>query len=220
MGTQYEVVKNKDADKKPKSVGREIMEWVLTIVVAVVLALLIRTFLFEFVKVEGESMLNTLNDREIMLVTKFQYSSTWLCFPWQSNEAKEAAPRWTLFGDPARFDVVICRYPGRGNQDFVKRVIGIPGDTVELVGGVLFVNGVKYDEPYIADAYRAGYINNGSWTVGEGEYFVMGDHRNNSNDSRYIGAISRNMIVGRVAQVVWPFNAWRLVPNGLDVKAE
>ncbi len=220
MGGKYKVVSNKKADKPKKSVWREIMEWILTLVVAVVLALVIRTFVFEFVKVEGESMLDTLNNGEVMLVTKYQYASAWLCFPWQSDAEKEAAPRYTLFGDPERFDVVICRYPGRGNQDFVKRVIGIPGDTIELVNGVLFVNGYEYDEPYISDAYRAGYINNGKWTVGEGEYFVMGDHRNNSNDSRYIGAISRDMIIGRVARVIWPLSGWRSVPNGLNAAAE
>ena len=186
MGSKYKVVSGKKAEKPPKSIGREIMEWVVTIVVAVVLALVIRTFLFEFVKVDGESMLNTLNDGEIMLVTKYDYSSTWLCLPtlpWQKASdpnlcaAQEAAPRWTFGGDPQRFDVVICRYPGRGSVNFVKRVVGIPGDTVELVNGQLFVNGYQYDEPYIAEAYRTGYISNYKVTLGEGEYCVMGDHR-------------------------------------------
>ncbi len=213
---KYTVVSNKDADKPKKSIGREIMEWVVTIVVAVVLALGIRTFLFEFVKVDGESMLDTLQDKEIMLVTKYQYSSTWLCFPWQSNADKENAPRFTVGGDPERFDVVICRYPGRGDVNFVKRVIGIPGDKIVLVNGNLFVNGIAYEEPYISEAYKSGYISNGEWTVGEGEYFVMGDHRNNSNDSRAVGPITRDMIVGHVTRVLWPLNAWRAVPNGLQ----
>ena len=214
---KLEVVSNRKADKPKKPLWREILEWVLTIVVAVVLALAIRTFLLEFGRVDGHSMQDTLQDKEIMLVTKYQYSSNWLCFPWQSNEAKEAAPRWTMGGGPERFDVVICRYPGRGDTYFVKRVIGLPGDTVTLVNGNLFVNGIAYEEPYITQAYRAGYINNGEWTVGEGQYFVMGDHRNNSNDSRAVGTISRDMIIGHVVQVVWPLNAWRGVPNGTAV---
>ena len=283
-------------DKKEKvkrSLGMEILSWVLTLLVAVAAALVIRSVIFEPVRVDGHSMDDTLADREVMFVSKFDYSSTWFCFPWQSNEAKENAPRLTLFGNPKQFDVVICRYPGRGDTNFVKRVVGMPGDTVELREGYLYVNGDKYDEPYINDEYRTGplntlggfrvpakgdsflYSDNSLWVNGEqwaykgtsltgtnekGDkleydydyennktvlkingknitseaelqsiegieykldrdyYFVMGDHRNNSNDSRSIGPIDRSMIIGHVRQVVFPFSQWRGVPNGLDVK--
>jgi len=266
---------------------------VLTLLVAVAAALVIRSVIFEPVRVDGHSMDDTLADREVMFVSKFDYSSTWFCFPWQSSEAKENAPRLTLFGNPKQFDVVICRYPGRGDTNFVKRVVGMPGDTVELREGYLYVNGEKYEEPYINDDYRTGPLNtlsefrvpakgdsflyrdNGLWVndrlwaykgtnltgtnekgdkleydydyesnkavlringkdiTSEAElqsiegveykldrdyYFVMGDHRNNSNDSRSIGPIDRSMIIGHVRQVVFPFGQWRGVPNGLDVK--
>lgn len=211
----------KNKEKVKKTVGQEILSWVLTILVAVIAALLIRSFVFEPVRVDGASMNDTLADGEIMFVTKFDYSSTWLSMPWQSNDAKEKAPRFTFGGNPQRFDVVICRYPGRGDTNFVKRVIGLPGDTIELKEGYLYVNGEKYDEPYISDEYRDGWLNNTNpFTVPEGQYFVMGDHRDNSNDSRSVGPIDRNMIVGHVRHVVFPFNKWRAVPNGLDVKAE
>ena len=210
--------KNKK-EKVKRSVGMEILSWVLTLLVAVVAALVIRSVIFEPVRVDGHSMDDTLADREIMFVSKFDYSTTWFSFPWQSDEAKENAPRLTLFGNPQRFDVVICRYPNRGDTNFVKRVVGLPGDTVELREGYLYVNGEKYDEPYINDEYRTGYLNTfGPYEVPEGKYFVMGDHRNNSNDSRSIGPIDRSMIIGHVRQVVFPFNQWRGVPNGLDVK--
>ena len=280
-------------EKEKRSLGREILSWVLTLLVAVAAALVIRSVIFEPVRVDGHSMDDTLADREIMFVSKFDYSSTWFCFPWQSDEAKENAPRLTLFGNPKQFDVVICRYPGRGDTNFVKRVVGMPGETVELREGYLYVNGEKYDEPYINDEYRTGslnafsefrvpakgdsfsYSNNGLWVNGQlwhykgtnltginenGDkleynfdyennravlkingkeianeeelksiegveykldrdfYFVMGDHRNNSNDSRSIGPIERSMIIGHVRQVVFPFNQWRGVPNGLDVR--
>lgn len=211
--------KQKKKAKEKKTVGQEILSWVLTIVVAVVAALLIRSFLFEPVRVDGHSMDDTLADGEIMFVSKFDYSSTWLSFFWQNDEAKEKAPRITLGGDPKRFDVVICRYPGRGDTNFVKRVVGLPGDTIELKEGYLYVNGERYEEPYINDEYRTGRLNTfGPYTVPEGKFFVMGDHRNNSNDSRSQGPIDRNMIVGHVRQVLFPFNQWRGVPNGLDVK--
>ena len=187
--------KNKK-EKVKRSVGMEILSWVLTLLVAVVAALVIRSVIFEPVRVDGHSMDDTLADREIMFVSKFDYSSTWFCFPWQSDEAKENAPRLTLFGNPKRFDVVICRYPDRGDTNFVKRVVGLPGDTVELREGYLYVNGEKYDEPYINDEYRTGHLNSfGPYEVPEGKYFVMGDHRNNSNDSRSIGPIERSMII-------------------------
>lgn len=217
----------KGKKKEKKTVGQEILSWVLTILVAVVAALVIRSLVFEPVRVDGESMDDTLANGEIMFVSKFDYSSTWLCLPWQSNEEKEKAPRFTFGGNPKRFDVVICRYPGRGDTNFVKRVVGLPGDTIRMEDGYLYVKEkgqdeeVRYEEPYITDEYRVGGRNNmDPYEVPEGQYFVMGDHRNNSNDSRYVGPITRDMIVGHVRQVVYPFKDWRGVPNGLDVKAE
>ena len=197
-------------EKEKKSLAREILEWILTIVVAIAVALPIRAFGFELVRVEGESMDNTLANGEIMFVTKFDYASTWLSFPWQDAETKEKAAHITTGSNPQRFDVVICRYPGRGDTNFVKRVVGLPGDTVEIRDGYLYINGEKQDEPYISDEYRNGWLNTfGPYTVPEGEYFVLGDHRNNSNDSRSQGAISRDMIVGHARTVLYPFNEIR-----------
>ena len=213
--------KKKGKEKGKRTVGQEILSWVWTILIAVAVALVIRTLVFEPVRVDGHSMDDTLANGEIMFVTKFDYSSTWLSMPWQSDEAKEKATRFTIGGDPQRFDVVICRYPGRGDTNFVKRVVGLPGDTVELREGYLYVNGEKYDEPYINDEYRTGRLNTfGPYTVPEGKFFVMGDHRNNSNDSRSQGPIDRNMIVGHVVQVVFPFSSFRPIPNGLAVQAQ
>ena len=294
-------------EKVKKSVGHEILSWILTLLVAVIIALVIRSVAFEPVRVDGASMNDTLSNGEIMFVSKFDYATVWLSFPWQSNAAKQNAPRITLYGSPKRFDVVICRYPARGDTNFVKRVVGLPGDTVELTDGYLSVNGEKYDEPYINDDYRTGsftYVvpkkgdvltisgsstalsyqlngedwdrketcitakdeggkklkicdreetiklsdgksiaqkvkvvsydgkeyKQGDWaeiiptlagkafTLDQDYYFVMGDHRNNSNASRYIGSIERRMIIGHVKQVLYPFNKWRSVPNGLKVE--
>jgi signal peptidase I len=186
------------------------MEWILTLGAAALIALCIRTFIFEPVMVDGHSMDDTLADHEIMFINKMEYSSAWLF-----------GNKFTFFGNPKRFDVVICRYPGRGNTNFVKRVVGLPGDTVSVQDGYLYINDEKYDEPYINDDYRSGYLNNfAPFTVPDGQYFVMGDHRNNSNDSRSIGPIDRNMIVGHVVQVVFPFSSFRSIPNGLNVKAQ
>ena len=208
----------KKKEKEKKSLGREILEWVLTILVAVVAALIIRSFIFEPVRVDGASMNDTLQDGDIMFVSKWDYNSVWLCFPWQSKEAKESAPRFESgLSSPQRFDVVVCRYPNRGDTNFVKRIIGLPGDELYIKDGFVYVNGEKYDEAYVNDAYRVAGGSNGwafasekePFTVPEGEYFVMGDHRNNSNDSRAQGTITRDMIIGHVRFVFFPFNAWR-----------
>jgi len=197
-------------EKGKKTLAREILGWILTVVAAVVIALPIRAFGFELVRVDGESMDDTLANGEIMFVTKYDYTSVWLSLPWQDAESKENAARVTAGGNPQRFDVVICRYPGRGDTNFVKRVVGLPGDTVEIRNGWLFINGEKVDEPYISDEYRNGRLNTyGPCTVPDGAYFVLGDHRNNSNDSRSQGPIPRNMIIGHARTVLYPFSEIR-----------
>lgn len=208
--TLPETDSTKKNKKEKKSLGREILEWIVTIVAALAIALVIRTFIFEPVRVDGQSMDDTLADGEVMFVSKLRYTS----FDFIGG-------RISAFGDPKRFDVVICRYPNRGYTNFVKRIIGIPGDTVRIEDGYVYVNDEKYDEPYINDDYRTGLgANFPEFKVPEGQYFVMGDHRNNSNDSRYVGPIDRNMIVGHVVQVLFPFSSFRSIPNGLDVAAQ
>ena len=128
--TRETAKKKNRKEKKKRTVGQEIVSWIVTILIAVIAALLIRSFIFEPVRVDGSSMDDTLANGEIMFVTKFDYSTTWLSLPWQDNAAKQTMPRITFGGDPKRFDVVICRYPGRGDTNFVKRVVGLPGDTI------------------------------------------------------------------------------------------
>ena len=209
--TAAEEKKSRKSKKKEyRTVGQEILSWVLTILVAVAAALVIRSVIFEPVRVDGESMDDTLANGEIMFVSKLDYSSVWLTFPWQDEAEREKAARITAGSNPERFDVVICRYPGCGDTNFVKRVVGLPGDTVELRDGYLYVNGEKYDEPYIPDEYRSGRMNSfGPYTVPENHFFVLGDHRNNSNDSRYQGALPRDMIIGHVRTVLYPFSGLR-----------
>ena len=190
-------------EKPKKSARQEIIEWVLTIVVALLIAFAVRTFVGEPVRVDGHSMDYTLADGEIMLVSKYDY---------------------LLQGGPSRFDVIICHYPGRGNSNFVKRVVGMPGDKVAVQNGYLYVNGVQYEEPYIKN--RPNY-NMAEYLVPEGSYFVLGDNRSNSNDSHLIGPLDKDMIVGHVRQIVFSFEKdengkWykfahnRPIKNGLE----
>ena len=176
-------------EKPKKSLKREIFEWVMVFVVAAALALPVRTYLFEPVSVDGESMLNTLNDHDFMIATKFDY----------------------LNSDPERFDIVICNYPNTTDGMYrVKRVIGLPGETLELRGGELYIDGEHVKQNFDMTENETYF---GPFTVPEGHFFVMGDNRNNSKDSRSptVGALPREMIVGHVRAVVFPFDRMRRV---------
>lgn len=184
----------KGKEKKPVNVKKEILSWILTLGAAVIIALVIRTFLFEPVRVDGHSMDDTLANGEIMFVTKPEY----------------------LTGDPQPGDVVICHYPGRGDTNFVKRVIGVPGDTLMFVDNVLLRNGEVVDEPYLTPSRNQNGFSMLPITLGENEYFVCGDNRDNSHDCRNLTngipeAITRDMIVGHVRYVVYPFSNARSI---------
>lgn len=182
-------------DKEKKSFGKELLSWIVTLGMAVIIAFTIRTFLFEPIRVDGESMCDTLQDGEIMLVTKPEY----------------------LFGDPQVGDVVVCHYPERGNTNFVKRVIGVPGDTLTIENGVVYRNGEAVEEPYLTPSRNQGsyYDITEPFVLGDDEYFVCGDNRDNSHDSRNYytlgwgqyqpAAVTRDMIKGHVRWVVFPF---------------
>jgi len=177
-------------DKKPLDVKREIMSWIITLAVAAVVAMVVRCFIFEPVRVEGRSMLETLHHGEIVFVTKPEY----------------------LWGEPNRGDVIICRYPGR-RENFVKRLIAVPGDTIEIRGTTVFINDVEQDESFlIPDLNRINHSMEPQ-TLHDNQYFVMGDNRDNSNDSRSasVGLISKNQIIGHVRYVIFPFNILRSV---------
>lgn len=122
------------------------------------------------------------------------------------------AAYWSWIGEPERGDVIIFTEPNGSNEDFIKRVIGLPGDTVEVKNGLVYVNGVELDEPYIIDppAYTVE-----PRTVPEGKYFVLGDNRNHSNDS-HSGSdwyVPRENIHGKAWLSTWPPETWGVVPD-------
>ena len=159
------------------------VEFLLYIIVVVLVALTIRSFIAEPIRVDGDSMVPTLVHNEDMFVEKMSY--------------------W--FSDPLRGDIVICFYPGY-TESCVKRVVGLPGDTVSVQGGVFYINGNPLDE----SAYWTGEIigDMDPVTVGKREVFVVGDNRNGSKDSRNpsVGCIPYAKVVGRVVAVVYPFD--------------
>ena len=179
-------------EQKKVDIKKEIISWILYMGAAVIAAFLIRTFLFEPIRVDGSSMADTLQNGEVMLVTKPEY----------------------LFSDPEFGDVVICKYPGR-TEKFVKRVMGVPGDEIAIIYNVVFRNGEPLEEPYLTPERNDNGFTMAPFKLGEGEYFVMGDNRDNSHDSRNYynystpAALTRDMILGKVRCVFFPFNAIR-----------
>lgn len=161
--------------------GSEAKEWILSIVIAVALAFIIKAFLFDFVLVQGTSMVPTLQDGERLIINKIGYR----------------------ISEPDYGDIVVLKHAD--HVDYVKRVIGKAGDTVEIRNRVVYRNGSALDEPYIN---TGDYDDFSSVTVPEGSYFVLGDNRPVSLDSRYdsVGFIKRKDIIGKVFFRFWPLS--------------
>jgi len=171
------------------SLGEEIKDWVVSIVVAVVLAFLIREFVVELYIVDGPSMQPTLQSEERLVVNKFIYS----------------------FRDPEKGEILVFQYPRDPRRDFIKRVIATQGDTVEIKDGRVFVNDKLQNEDYILEKMRGSYPKS---TVPKGTVFVMGDNRNNSEDSRFadVGFVPYDLIKGKAVLVFWPVSELKSLP--------
>lgn len=176
---QFDPESSRTASKK-RSAGREALSWVLSIAVAVAAAFLIRAFLFEFVLVDGPSMQPTLETGERIAIEKVSRYQ----------------------GLPERGDIVIVNYPNR-TENFVKRAIGLPGETIEIRDSTVYIDGVPLEEDYVNPV---PYFDYGPTVVPEGHVFVMGDNRANSMDSRagQVGPIPEDAIVGHGLFVIWP----------------
>jgi signal peptidase I len=161
--------------------GREIVAAVKTLVSAAVYATLIVTFGFQVARVDGLSMAPTLEDHDRLIVNKLVYE----------------------IGDPRPGDIVMLYYPLNPEKMFVKRVIAKEGDTVRIVDGHVDVNGIPLHDDYVPQEFRS-HDDWGPQVVQQGYYFVMGDHRNNSSDSRHWGPVPKKYIVGKVKVRWWP----------------
>jgi len=159
-------------------------EYVKAAIIALGLALLIRTYVVQAFKIPSESMVRTLLVGDHLLVNKMVY----------------------MFGDPERGDIIVFRYPMDQSRDFVKRVVGLPGETVRVAGEKVFINGKLLDEPYAI--YDRGGIGGdfGPVKVPAGHLFMMGDNRDNSQDSRVWGMLDVNLILGKAFIIHW---SWR-----------
>ena len=159
----------------------EFFAWVRTLTSAAVYATLIITFGFQIARVEGQSMAPTLADQDRLIVNKLQY----------------------YLGAPQRGDIVMLYYPLDPDKSFVKRVIAEPGDTVRILDGRVYVNDVALRDEFVPPEFRS-HEDWGPQVVPEAYYYVMGDHRNNSSDSRHWGSVPKKYITGKVQVRWWP----------------
>jgi signal peptidase I len=176
---------NQEPKAREKSVFREFAE---TLLFTLLIYFLIRTFLFENYRVVGHSMDPTLADEEYLVVCKFLYR----------------------LQEPQRGDIIVFQDSRGADRKLIKRIIGMPGESVEVRNGLVYVDGQSLDEPYIKERPR---YSQQSTLVPEGEFFVLGDNRNNSSDSHNWGFLPKDAVVGKACVSYWPPEMWGLVPH-------
>ncbi|ERI92892.1 signal peptidase I [Clostridiales bacterium oral taxon 876 str. F0540] len=163
---------------------KNLIELAKSVIIAIVAAVLIITFVFETVSVDGLSMFPTLDNKDRLIVEKVSY----------------------YFRNPKVDDIVVLKYPADIREKFIKRVVAISGDKVKIEDNRLYINGVEKKEPYLNEKFINGTFN--EVTVPENTVFVLGDNRNNSRDSRFpdVGFVNKKLIVGRAVLRLYPFN--------------
>ena len=191
--TQPEPQLQPDADNNQTgSLKRIVLDILETLILAVVLYFGINAVSVR-VRVDGFSMNPTLQDGEYILVNRLAYK----------------------IGNPVRGDIVVFSFPMDPRQDLIKRVIGLPGESISVQDGKVMINGVPLEEPYIA----APPIYNGTWEVPKGQLFVLGDNRNESKDSHEWGLLPIENVVGRAVLIYWPPPEWQVINHATEASA-
>jgi signal peptidase I len=178
------------APSPKRSVLGALLHWARDLIFSVVLAVIVILFLYQPVKVEGTSMMPTLDDQERIFINKFVYR--------------------LHFGQIDRGDTVVFWLPGDPTKSYIKRVIAVPGDRIEVDHGAVIVNGQALVENYVPEEYR-DQSSMTERTVPKEEYFVLGDHRSSSNDSRAWGMVPRRYIYGKAVFIYWPLDKMGLL---------
>ena len=170
---------------------REVLSFILYVAIVVGITFLIIHFVGQRTYVSGNSMENTLSDGDNLIVDKLTYR----------------------FSDPKRFDIIVFPYKYEENTYFIKRIIGLPGETIQVTDGKIYINGEVLDESYGREVLEQGGIAKTPITLGEDEYFVMGDNRNNSMDSRdpSVGVLHKSDLVGRAWIRIWPLSKFGIL---------
>ena len=174
-----------------KKIFRELLGWIVYILIIVGLTYLIITFVGQRTMVSGSSMETTLSNGDQLIVDKISYR----------------------FTEPKRYDIVVFPYQYEENTYYIKRIIGLPGETVQIVDGYVYINGQLLDEHYGNAVMEEAGLAADPIELGEDEYFVLGDNRNNSQDSRAanVGVIHRRDILGRAWLRIWPLDKFGMI---------
>lgn len=175
-----------EKETKNNHLRSEIFSWVKELGIIILIVWFILTFVAQNTKVSGHSMDPTLNDGDFLVINKFIYN----------------------FVKPAQGDIIVFPHNGDKKEIFIKRIIGLPGDSIELKKGKVYINGAELKEDYLDSVNQTLGNIQYPFTVPESEYFVMGDNRNNSFDSRYVevGTVPIKDIIGKASIRLWPFN--------------
>ena len=178
---------------KERSILVELLSWLIYIVIVVILSLGIITFIGQRTKVSGHSMETTLSDGDNLIVDKISYR----------------------FRDPERFEIIVFPFQYEEHTYYIKRIIGLPGETVQVIDGYVYINGEVLDENYGLEVMDDPGIAAEPITLGEDEYFVLGDNRNHSSDSRdpSVGVLHRDDIMGRAWIRIWPFDKFGVIKH-------
>ena len=172
---------------------KELFQWILYIAVIIILTILINTFVGQRTHVIGHSMEPTLQDNDNLIVDKLSYR----------------------FRDPSRFDIIVFPFQEEESIYYIKRIIGVPGETIQIIDGHIYINGVLLQENFGREAIMDPGIARQSIYLGEGEFFVLGDNRNHSADSRSpdVGVRHRDDFTGRAWIRIWPFSNFGLLEH-------
>lgn len=172
--------------EEEKSILRELGSWLLYLLFVVVFSFIIITYVGQRTRVDGQSMETTLHNNDNLIVDKISYR----------------------FRDPKRFEIIVFPYQYRENTYYIKRIIGLPGETVQVIDGCVYIDGQQLDEHYGNEPMESPGIAEDPILLGEDEYFVLGDNRNHSSDSRdaSVGVLKRENLLGRAWIRIWPLN--------------
>lgn len=187
------LVDEKNSSEKKKSIWQDVLELVIYCAVILVATFLIVHFVGQRTAVSGLSMYPTLEDGDNLIVDKISYR----------------------LGDPARFDIIVFPAPDDPGKNYIKRIIGLPGETVQIIDAEVYIDGIKLGENYGAEVMEYYGTAQVGVVLGEDEYFVLGDNRNVSKDSRYevVGNIHRDQIIGRAWLRIWPLNKFGILKH-------
>lgn len=192
--TEQELVNAADTVKKTSGFWKELGSWILYFLFVIAITYLIITFVGQRTKVDGHSMEPALSNGDNLIVDKLSFR----------------------FRDPQRYEVIVFPYQHAENTYYIKRIIGLPGETVQVKDGAVYINGEQLDEHFGAEPMVNAGIAAEPITLGEDEYFVLGDNRNHSSDSREpsVGVLKRDQLIGRAWVRIYPFNKIGVVKHG------